>query len=153
MVASQDENSLRNAPVQERIHAIICQIPVSRVATYGQIAQMEGRCTARMVGYALAALPMDTDVPWQRVINRKGKISPRTSGHGGALQRIRLEEEGVIFDREGRIDFKLFGWPGPSLDWLDRHGFYPAPPLGNEKRGSFRADQALHGSAGSDSSP
>ena len=34
------------------IHCIISLIPSGKVATYGQIAEIVGGCTARMVGYA-----------------------------------------------------------------------------------------------------
>ncbi|MGQ9787397.1 MAG: MGMT family protein [Anaerolineae bacterium] len=101
---------MQNTPLYERIYAVVRQIPPGKVAPYGQIAAIVGGCTARMVGYALAALRFDTDVPWQRVINRKGKISPRSGGAGSALQRQLLEAEGVRFDREGRVDFAEVGW-------------------------------------------
>ena len=120
-------NSLKGAPVYERIYALVRQIPRGQVATYGQVAAIVGGCTARMVGYAMAALP-DDDVPWQRVINRQGQVSPRSSGHGSAIQRQMLEAEGVEFDDEGRVDFDKVGWPGPDWAWLEQHGFYPAPP-------------------------
>jgi len=116
--------SLESAPVYERIYAVVRQIPPGQVATYGQIAGIVGGCTARMVGYAMAALPFDTDVPWQRVINAQGKVSPRSGGQGGALQRQILEEEGVQFDAQGRVDFEQVGWPGPDWAWLGQHGFY-----------------------------
>ena len=119
------ESSLRDAPVYEKIYAVVCQIPPGQVATYGQIAGIVGGCTARMVGYAMAALPFDTDVPWQRVINAQGKVSPRSGGQGGALQRQILEGEGVHFDSQGRVDFDQVGWPGPDWAWLEQHGFYP----------------------------
>ena len=32
--------------------------------TYGQIAGLAGKCTARQVGYAMAALRDDTGIPW-----------------------------------------------------------------------------------------
>ncbi|GAB4444462.1 MAG: hypothetical protein Kow0031_26900 [Anaerolineae bacterium] len=117
--------SLKAAPVYERIYAVVGQIPRGRVATYGQIAAIVGRCTPRMVGYAMAALPYGSTVPWQRVINRQGKVSPRSGGSGSAKQRQILEAEGVVFDGQGRVDFKQFGWPGPDLPWLERHGFNP----------------------------
>jgi len=93
-----------------RIYATIKQIPEGRVATYGQIARMTHPATARMVGYALHALPDDADVPWQRVINSRGEISLRSGNDGHLLQRKLLENEGIIFDSKGRIDLKLFGW-------------------------------------------
>lgn len=97
----------------DRIYAIVRQIPPGKVATYGQIAQMVGGCTPRMVGYAMSALKhIDRpDVPWQRVINRQGRVSI-LDPYGGALQRQILEEEGIRFDPEDRIDFFTFGWLG-----------------------------------------
>jgi len=86
------------------------QIPRGKVATYGQIAQLVGGCSAQMVGFALASLPEGLDVPWQRVINREGKISPHGFGFGSAVQRDLLVEEGVEFDLDDRIDFRRFGW-------------------------------------------
>ncbi len=80
------------------------------MSTYGQIARLTGNCTPRMVGYALHALPGDSDVPWQRVINSRGEISLRSGNDGHSLQRKLLENEGIIFDSNNRIDFRLFGW-------------------------------------------
>lgn len=99
-------------PYYTRIYALVRQIPYGKVATYGQVAELVGGVTARMVGYAMSALSDGTDVPWQRVINFKGKISPHGMGLGSLMQREILESEGVEFDAEGRIDFNRFGWLG-----------------------------------------
>jgi methylated-DNA-protein-cysteine methyltransferase-like protein len=81
------------------------------VATYGQIAELAGMDGhARQVGYALHNLPERNDVPWHRVINARGEVSPRTAGDSHELQRILLEAEGVEFDLRGRCDLKRFGW-------------------------------------------
>ncbi len=125
-------NLLKDAPVYDRIYAVVCQIPAGQVATYGQIAAIVGKCTPRMVGYAMAALPFDTDVPWQRVLNRQGKTSPRSGGNGATRQQQILAEEGVQFTPNGRVDFNTTGWLGPDWDWLDSHGFNPIPLLDNE---------------------
>lgn len=125
-------NPPRDDPIYERIYMVVRQIPPGKVATYGQVAAIVGNSTARMVGYAMAALPYGTDVPWQRVINSQGKVSPRQSGNGSARQRQLLEAEGVRFELPNeRIDFNKFGWPGPDWEWLDQHGFHPAPILTN----------------------
>jgi methylated-DNA-protein-cysteine methyltransferase-like protein len=108
--------SFKDLPLYEQIYLVIKEIPPGKVATYGQIAEIVGGCTARMVGYALAALPDSASVPWQRVINRQGKISPRGDGFGSLLQRQLLEAEGVHFDNQGRVDFIKFGWPGPGWE-------------------------------------
>ena len=94
----------------ERIYKTIRQIPRGKVTTYGQVAQLTGGCTARMVGYALAALKEEQEVPWQRVINYLGKISPHGFGYGSALQRELLVEEGIQFDEKDRIDLGKFGF-------------------------------------------
>ena len=130
--SNMSKQSLKNAPVYERIYAVVRQIPAGKVTTYGQVAASVGQCTARMVGYAMAALSHDTDVPWPRVINRQGRVSLRESGHGSAHQRLILEEEGIRFDTQGRIDLEVFGWLGPDWAWLEENNFYPLPPLTNK---------------------
>lgn len=100
----------RRSVVYAEIYAVVCEIPRGRVATYGQVAGFVHHCTARMVGYAMAALPADLDVPWQRVINSRGEVSPRRSGSGHLKQRRLLESEGIVFDERGRIDLDEFGW-------------------------------------------
>jgi methylated-DNA-protein-cysteine methyltransferase-like protein len=109
-----DVQPLEEKPLYERIYAIVRQIPRGQVATYGQIAQITGGCSARLVGYAMSALRGGSypDVPWQRVINRLGRISI-TDPFGGYLQRKLLEEEGVQFDERDRVSFERFGWIGP----------------------------------------
>ncbi len=100
-------------PLYQKIYDMVRQIPYGKVATYGQIARLVGGCTPRMVGYAMSALKNTQEgkeVPWQRVINAQGKISVFGDGFGNAIQRQRLEEEGVHFDLEGRVDFDVFGW-------------------------------------------
>ena len=96
----------------QEIHQIISLIPSGKVATYGQIAEIVGRCTARMVGYATSAIPQDSDIPWQRVINYKGGISQRSSGSGGLLQQKLLEAEGIEFDLHGITNLEQFRWKG-----------------------------------------
>jgi methylated-DNA-protein-cysteine methyltransferase-like protein len=99
-----------------RIYAMVRRVPRGKVTTYGRIAALVGGCTARMVGYAMAALKRGSppDVPWQRVINAQGKISVHGDGIGNAMQRAILEEEGVEFDKNDRVDFSRFGWSGPD---------------------------------------
>jgi methylated-DNA-protein-cysteine methyltransferase-like protein len=99
------------------IYATVRQIPVGKVATYGQISRIVGRCSAQMVGFALAALTnqkTNDDVPWQRVINAKGRISPHGFGMGTHIQHNLLEEEGIVFDLEGNISLEKYGWDGVS---------------------------------------
>jgi methylated-DNA-protein-cysteine methyltransferase related protein len=97
------------------VYAVVRRVPHGRVATYGQIARVAGLGDhARMVGYALASLPSRTTVPWHRVINAQGKVSPRRSGES-LSQRLRLEREGIHFDGRGRVALARHGWqPRPT---------------------------------------
>ena len=96
--------------LHDRIFEMVEAIPSGKVATYGQIGKLVGGCSGRMVGFALASLRFagGRKVPWQRVINRLGKIS--LTGPDAALQRALLEEEGVRFDVEGSVNLDDFGW-------------------------------------------
>lgn len=94
-----------------KIYEAVHQIPRGNVATYGQVARLAGLPRhARQVGYALNALPEDTDVPWHRVINAKGEISLRGYGDGAEHQEMCLAEEGVVPDHRGRYDLTKYQW-------------------------------------------
>ena len=93
----------------ETIYRAVRNVPRGRVASYGQIAELAGlEGHARQVGYALHALPDGSGVPWHRVINAKGEISPRSAGDSHELQRMLLEAEGVKFDERGRVERRYF---------------------------------------------
>lgn len=97
----------------EEIYAIVRQIPRGKVATYGQIACLANRLGhARLVGYALHRVaPHQNDVPWHRVVNAKGEISYSIFRQGGDyLQRNLLEEEGILFSADEKINLKKFQW-------------------------------------------
>ncbi len=89
-------------------------IPRGRVTTYGQVAVEAGMPgNARLVGYALHALPPDSGIPWQRVINARGRISfeQRTTIYKKQLRMLR--KEGIRFVR-GTVDLRKFGWPSSN---------------------------------------
>lgn len=94
------------------IYSRVKEIPLGRVATYGQIAALVSMgLPARIVGYALNGLPDGSDIPWHRVINRNGEISysPSRNQHD-SLQRQLLEQEGIVFTAPGRIDLDKYLW-------------------------------------------
>jgi methylated-DNA-protein-cysteine methyltransferase-like protein len=115
-----------------QVYEIVRVIPQGKVMTYGGIGVLipppEGvdgikykHLRARWVGSAMAAC--ETDVPWHRVINAQGRVSQRP-GHGPIVQRQLLEEEGVVFDANGRIDLKIYCWE-PTSDWLISKNLLP----------------------------
>lgn len=117
-----------------RIYDVVREVPPGMVSTYGDIATVVGGgCDARTVGYALNAIPknQEAEVPWQRIINAQGGISTK-----GIMQRHLLEQEGIVFGANNRIDLRQFRWPGPSSEWAAEHGFQtlptPEPPAGEQ---------------------
>ena len=96
------------------IYVVVKKIPHGKVATYGQIAALAGIPRgARQVGTALRNTPDDLPLPWQRVINAQGRISPRLKdwrSGGDDYQRALLEGEGVAISAEGEIDLQRFRW-------------------------------------------
>lgn len=97
----------------DKIYDIVRQIPVGKVATYGQVAELANLAgKARLVGYALYRVEIQSsDIPWHRVINAKGEISHSTLRQGtDYLQKTRLEDEGIVFTSEGKIKLSQYQW-------------------------------------------
>ena len=93
-------------------HELVTQIPLGRVATYGQIAAMLGRPqSARYVGFAMHASPgMAGGVPCHRVVFADGSLAPGFAFGGPGTQRELLEGEGVGFTPAGKVDLRRFRW-------------------------------------------
>lgn len=88
----------------------IKKIPRGNVATYGQLAAMAGNPRgARQVVRILNVYSESHKLPWHRVVNREGRIALPV-GRGYELQKQLLEDEGVVFDRQGRIDLTRLQW-------------------------------------------
>ena len=93
-----------------KIYEVVKSIPKGRVMTYGQVASLAGNPRwARVVGYALHNNPDPENIPCHRVVNREGKVAESFVFGGGGVQRERLEAEGIVFEKDGRIDLKNFG--------------------------------------------
>ncbi|MEN8209821.1 MAG: MGMT family protein [Candidatus Fermentibacteria bacterium] len=105
-----------NESMYERIYAVVKMVPPGKVATYGQIARIAGRCSARNVGYAMSSVSSKSDVPWHRIINSRGKISVRSHGEECTVQSRILESEGIVFTITRTVDLEIFGWEGPPRD-------------------------------------
>lgn len=94
------------------IYKIVRQIPQGKVATYGQVAELANLAgKARVVGYALFRVDINSDIPWHRVINSKGMISESPFRQGADnQQRHLLEQEGIEFNSEGKINLRQYQW-------------------------------------------
>jgi methylated-DNA-protein-cysteine methyltransferase related protein len=97
-----------------QVFALVCACPVGRVTTYGALAKAVGYPRgARMVGWIMNETP--DGVPAQRVINSKGELSGSWAFGSPDLMRQLLENEGIIFSEDGRVDLKRYGWD-PTRD-------------------------------------
>ena len=95
----------------ERIYAVVQTIPKGKVATYGQVAMLAGNPRwARVVGYALHVNPRPGEIPCHRVVTREGATSAAFAFGGQDMQRTLLEEEGVTFLPDGRVDMEKHRW-------------------------------------------
>jgi len=111
-----------SSSLYSRIYALVRQVPPGRVTAYSRIARQAG-CTARTVGFAMAAPTAGQDVPWQRVINSQGRVSLYCDGDGNLIQRSMLKAEGVRFDAGVRCpEPVLQGFHAPAIIGLRRQG-------------------------------
>ncbi len=95
----------------ECIYAVVQTIPKGKVATYGQVAALAGNPRwARVVGYALHVNPKPGVIPCHRVVTRNGETSAAFAFGGQDMQRTLLEEEGVTFLPDGRVDMDKHRW-------------------------------------------
>ena len=99
--------------IAAQVYALVRTCPAGRVTTYGWLAKAVGYPRgARMVGWIMNEA---SGVPAQRVINSKGELSGNWAFNNPGGMRQLLEEEGIVFSADGRVDLKRYGWD-PSRD-------------------------------------
>ena len=105
---SPKKKSRKAAGSWNEIYKFVRQIPRGSVITYGGVAKkIRLRGGARVVGYAMAACPNGSGIPWHRVIGAGGHL--RLSEPLVSLQRKLLESEGVQFIGR-RADIETHLW-------------------------------------------
>ncbi|KAH8811879.1 6-O-methylguanine DNA methyltransferase [Xylogone sp. PMI_703] len=126
------------------VYRAVQEIPYGKVCTYGHIARLIGTPQRpRQVGICLKHLPSDPsmtfhdgNVPWQRVINSKGAISPRGHPSGAPNQAQALRAEGVTVTTgalgEFLIDLAEYGWFPRQLPSDAAAGLEPYDDLDDE---------------------
>jgi methylated-DNA-protein-cysteine methyltransferase-like protein len=100
-----------NSPgFRELVEELVSGIPKGRVMTYGQIAALCGHpLAARQVG-GIAHFG-EPNLPWQRVVNKKGGLASGYPG-GRAGHKTVLEQEGITVSEDYTVDVKeLIWWP------------------------------------------
>ena len=99
-------------PAFERaVHEVVATIPAGKVATYGQVAELAGMPgAAQEVGHIMSRVQAEANLPCHRVVNKTGALSPAFVFGGREQQQAMLEEEGVLFTGDGRIDMVRHQW-------------------------------------------
>ena len=94
--------SLEGSEFQQRVWALIEQVPYGETATYGELARQLGEGTdPRDVGAAVGRNPISIVVPCHRIVGAGGKLT----GYAGGLDRKRflLDLEHDHSSPEGRL--------------------------------------------------
>lgn len=93
----------------KRVIQLIKEIPVGKVATYMQIAILAGNPRgARGVSWILHSSSKSHKLPWQRVVNSKGKISFPLGTKKYHEQKSKLRKENVEISQGGEVDLKKY---------------------------------------------
>lgn len=88
------------------ILAVVEEIPVGSVATYGQIARLIDRPkNARLVGKVLGMSEFYGDYPCHRVVNHAGRLVPNWEE-----QKELLMAEGVSLKDDSHVEIKKHQW-------------------------------------------
>lgn len=93
---------------KERVYAYVAQIPKGRVMTYGQLAALAGAAWAAWeVGQIAHTGP--ADLPWQRVVNKKGGLAVGYPG-GREGHKAVLETEGIVVSDDFTVKVSELLW-------------------------------------------
>lgn len=88
------------------ILSVVEEIPMGKVATYGQIAALIGReKNARLVGKVLSRAEYYGEYPCHRVVNHAGRLVP-----GWQEQARLLLDEGVSMKDGNHVDLEQCRW-------------------------------------------
>lgn len=103
-------------PFPDRVYEIVARIPHGRATTYGAIARALGNPrAAREVGWALSNVPEGSQLPCHRVVDREGRLSGGWAFGHPEIMAGRLEDEGVPFLEQFRVDLSTCFWD-PSVE-------------------------------------
>ena len=96
-------------PFQEKVYAVVNQVPRGRVTTYKDIAHALGMTSYRCIGQALRCNPYAPRTPCHRVVSSDGRIGGfmgSTDSSAVAKKIALLEKEGIVVRKDEVIDFE-----------------------------------------------
>lgn len=111
---ARSDDASHLAALYRAIRAMVRRIPRGKISTYGEIAERAG--VPRGARIAAAALKTSTpadQLPWWRVLGKRGPTTARIAIHdpiGAAMQRAHLTRERVEVDERGLVSLARHGW-------------------------------------------
>ena len=99
------------SPFKQKVIELVGMIPRGKVASYGQVALYIGTPrAARQVGWTLRQIGTETNIPWWRVVNQKGRISIDGNLHADKQLQSKLLEADGIEVNDFQVDMKRYGF-------------------------------------------
>ncbi|HSX53196.1 MAG TPA: MGMT family protein [Patescibacteria group bacterium] len=92
----------------DRVYAIVAQIPKGRVMTYGQIAALCGSPRAARIVGGIAHFGPE-DLPWQRVVHKDGSLAIGFPGGVEGHSQV-LKAEGIAVSDDYRVEIGKLLW-------------------------------------------
>ena len=109
--AARKEGIMASEGLFREFYQVVKAIPRGKVASYGQVALLAGHPrAARFVGYALHSNPEPGVIPCHRVVFKDGSLASGFAFGGPGVQHQLLEDEGVTFLPDGRVDMQECQW-------------------------------------------
>jgi methylated-DNA-protein-cysteine methyltransferase related protein len=94
---------------KNRVYKLVSSIPEGRVMTYGQIAAL---CGAPWAAWEVGQIAHygPTELPWQRVVNKKGGLARGYEPAGLEGHKKDLEAEGIEVSNDFKVDIENLIW-------------------------------------------
>ncbi len=109
MKAEENDNvQTETAAMTAQVFTLARQVPAGRVLSYGALG---ARCEPPISGYVCGRIMNNVgdDVPWWRIVAKDGSLPIAKRNPNLTLrQRELLEQEGVQFDEENRVQMNRF---------------------------------------------
>lgn len=103
--------SNKNKDFFEQVYQVVRLIPKGRVTSYGAIANyLSVKSAARMVGWAMNASHIHSNIPAHRVVNRIGLLTGQHHFETPNRMQELLVSEGVKVENNQVIDFTERFW-------------------------------------------
>lgn len=98
-------------PLQQQLYGLLREIPKGKVSTYKDMATCLGVPTkSRWIGRLLGQNDQPHTYPCYKVVASDGSLTGYSAPGGIITKRKQLEDDGVHFKNNGKVDLALSRW-------------------------------------------